>query len=145
MRSAVRLIAAGFLDRFDVLVPALLAVTLFVAGGWQWLVWGFFISTVAVFHVTCLVNSAAHRVGDKRFDTGDESRNNLWVALLTFGEGWHNNHHFYPASARQGFYPWQIDITYYLLRLLQAVGVVHDLKPVPRHVLETGLGRRRTA
>jgi stearoyl-CoA desaturase (delta-9 desaturase) len=104
------------------------------------LVWGFFVSTVVLFHVTCLVNSGAHLIGRRRFGTRDESRNSLVIALLTFGEGWHNNHHYYPASARQGFYWWQIDITYYLLKLLSRFRIVRDLKPVPERVLLQGRG-----
>jgi stearoyl-CoA desaturase (delta-9 desaturase) len=80
------------------------------------------------------VNSFAHKYGSRRFETKDDSRNNFFVALLTFGEGWHNNHHRYPMSVRQGFYWWEIDITYYLLRVLAATGIVWDLKAVPREV-----------
>ncbi len=127
-----------FLDRFDVLVPVLLAVGLFLAGGWQLLIWGFFISTVVLFHATCLINSLAHTLGDRRFATADESRNNLLLALITFGEGWHNNHHKYPGSARQGFFWWEIDLTYYGLRLLEGLGVVSDLRPVPDRLLRAG-------
>lgn len=137
-----------WLDRYDTVVPVLLAVLLFVIGtalehwapslhtnGPQLLVWGFFVSTVVLFHATVTINSLAHRWGRRRFDTRDDSRNNWWLALLTFGEGWHNNHHHYPASARQGFRWWEIDLTWYGLRLMQAVGLVHSLKPVPAAVL----------
>ncbi len=130
------------------LVPGLLAIGLFGFGelvnwlvpgagvtGLQLLVWGFFISTVAVYHVTFLVNSATHLVGSRRFATKDDSRNSMVIALLTFGEGWHNNHHHYPNSARQGFYWWEIDISYYGLRFLSLLGLVWDIRPVPRHVL----------
>lgn len=140
-----------FLDRFDFLVPLLLAVGMYGLGellrvmwpasgtsGWQMLVWGFLISTLCVYHITYLVNSLAHVVGRRRFQTTDDSRNSLWIALLTFGEGWHNNHHRYMASARQGFYWWEIDITFYILRALSWVGIVWDLKPVPPSVLEEG-------
>jgi len=132
------------LDRFDLLVPALLAVGLFLLGTWlesaaptletsgpQLLVWGFVISTVVLFHVTVSINSFAHRFGTRRFATRDDSRNNWFLALLTFGEGWHNNHHHYPGSARQGFRWWEYDFTYYGLRLLGALRLVWDLKPVP--------------
>ena len=84
--------------------------------GPQLLVWGFFVSTVVLFHATVTINSLAHRWGRQRFDTRDDSRNNLWLALITFGEGWHNNHHFFPGSARQGFRWWEIDLTWYGLR-----------------------------
>lgn len=137
-----------WLDRFDILVPLLLAVALYITGallerhapglgtsGGQLLVWGFFISTVVLFHATVTINSLAHRFGKRRYDTGDDSRNNFWLALLTFGEGWHNNHHFYPGTARQGFFWWEIDLTWYGLRLLAALGLVRDLRPVPAWVL----------
>ena len=94
----------------------------------QMLVWGFFVSTVVLYHATFTINSLAHRWGKRRYATRDDSRNNFWLALLTFGEGWHNNHHHYPASVRQGFYWWEIDITYYVLRGLSALGLIWDLR-----------------
>ena len=133
-----------FLDRFDILVPISLALGLFFTGtffeslvpalettGTQMLVWGFFISTVVLYHGTFTINSVAHRWGTRRYATADNSRNNVWLALLTLGEGWHNNHHHYPVSVKQGFYWWEIDVTYYLLRGMAALGLVWDLKPVP--------------
>jgi stearoyl-CoA desaturase (delta-9 desaturase) len=133
-----------FLDRFDIVVPFVLAVALLLAGitleayapqlgtsGGQMLVWGFFVSTVALYHGTFTINSLAHRWGTRRYATEDNSRNNFWLALLTMGEGWHNNHHHYPVAAKQGFYWWEIDMTYYLLRAMAALGLVWDLKPVP--------------
>jgi stearoyl-CoA desaturase (delta-9 desaturase) len=133
-----------WLDRFDLTVPVLLAVALFIFGmllerfapglgtnGWQMLVWGYFISTVVLLHATLLINSMAHRVGKKRYQTGDESRNNFVLALLTLGEGWHNNHHHYPVSARQGFYWWEVDFSYYVLKLMQKAGLIWDVKTVP--------------
>jgi len=147
-----------FLDRFDVLVPALLALGLYALGEWlaaarpalgtdgpQLLVWGFVVSTVVLYHATFTINSLAHRVGSRRFDTRDDSRNNFWLALLTFGEGWHNNHHFYPGSARQGFRWWEIDLTYYGLRALAAIGLIRELRPVPAWVQTRGQPARRTA
>ncbi len=140
-----------FLDRYDALVPLLLAALLFAAGewlawaapglgtdGWQLVVWGFAISTVALYHVTFTINSLAHRFGRRRYATRDDSRNNFWLALLTFGEGWHNNHHHYPASARQGFRWWEIDIAYYFLRLLALTGLIWDLRPVPAGIRDAG-------
>lgn len=134
-----------FLNRFDLIGPLFLLVALYVAGallqafapglgtnGWQLVVWGFFISSVFLFHATCAVNSFAHTLGTKRYDTGDESRNSLILALITLGEGWHNNHHRHQATARQGFFWWEIDISYYILRVLAALGVVWDLRPVPQ-------------
>lgn len=136
-----------WLDRYDTLVPVLLAGALYGIGvllhqvapqfdtnGGQMLVWGFFISTVVLFHATVTINSLAHRFGSRRFATKDDSRNNALLALLTFGEGWHNNHHFFPGSARQGFRWWEIDLTWYGLKLMEMLGLVHDLKPVPAWV-----------
>jgi stearoyl-CoA desaturase (delta-9 desaturase) len=136
-----------FINRFDALVPAAFAVAIFALGealaawapglgtnGLQLLVWGFFISTVALFHATVSINSLSHVWGSRRFDTPDDSRNNFWLALITFGEGWHNNHHRWPQSARQGFRWYEIDLTYYGLWLLSKVGIIHDLKPVPQTI-----------
>ena len=125
-----------FLDRFDILVPIVLAVTLFLAGGWQWLVWGFFVSTVVLFHCTCFINSLAHVLGRRRYQTGDDSRNSLMLALVTLGEGWHNNHHRFPGAARQGFFWWEVDLTYYALQALARLRIVWDLRPVPKRVLD---------
>jgi stearoyl-CoA desaturase (delta-9 desaturase) len=100
------------------------------------LTWGFFISTVALYHGTYTINSLAHQFGRQRYATGDDSRNSFLLALLTLGEGWHNNHHHYPAAARQGFYWWEIDVTYYLLVLLARIGLIWDLRPVPKHARE---------
>jgi stearoyl-CoA desaturase (delta-9 desaturase) len=124
-----------FLDRFDTLVPTLLAISLFLIGGAQFLVWGFFISTVVLFHCTCLINSAAHIFGRKRYPTKDSSRNSLILALITFGEGWHNNHHYYPASVRQGHSWWEIDLPWYGLMLMERLGIVSGLKGVPARVV----------
>lgn len=133
-----------FLDRYDILIPLLLALLLFASGEWlawitpelgtngvQMLLWGFVISTVVLYHVTFTINSLAHKIGSRRYPTKDDSRNNFLLALLTFGEGWHNNHHHYPGSARQGFFWWEIDITYYLLLTLERLGLIWDLRSVP--------------
>lgn len=132
------------LDRFDVFVPVALALALFLLGGWlethrpdygtsaaQLLIWGFFISTVVLFHATVTINSFAHRFGSRRYKTRDDSRNNWLLALITFGEGWHNNHHHFPGSARNGFFWWEYDLTFYLLKLMIWCRLVWDLKPVP--------------
>lgn len=132
------------LDRFDLLVPVALAVGLFFLGRWlgvahpelgtsgpQLLVWGFFVSTIVLFHVTVTINSLAHRFGSRRFATRDNSRNNWLLAILTFGEGWHNNHHHFPGSARQGFRWWEVDLTFYILRTMAVLGLVRELKAVP--------------
>ncbi|MBM3351730.1 MAG: acyl-CoA desaturase [Betaproteobacteria bacterium] len=125
-----------FLDRYDALVPALLAAALYAAGGLEYVVWGLCISTVALWHATFTINSLAHRFGSRRYATRDHSRNNLWLALLTFGEGWHNNHHHYPGAAHQGFYWWEVDLSWYGLKLLAALGLVHELRRVPAAVRE---------
>jgi stearoyl-CoA desaturase (delta-9 desaturase) len=113
-------------------VPGLaLAVGCFLVGGWSGLVWGFLVSTVLLFHAVFAVNSLCHLVGRRRYATPDQSRNNLGVALITLGEGWHNNHHHYQSSANQGFFWWEIDVCYYLIRLLGSVGLVWDIRGVP--------------
>jgi stearoyl-CoA desaturase (delta-9 desaturase) len=139
-----------FLDRFDVLIPIASGFGMFGLGaalearwpglgtsGAQMLIWGFFISTVALLHGTFTINSLAHVFGRRRYETGDDSRNSFALALLTLGEGWHNNHHHYPAAARQGFFWWEIDLTYYALKLFEAAGIIWDLRPVPEHVLHS--------
>ncbi|HTV80691.1 MAG TPA: acyl-CoA desaturase [Steroidobacteraceae bacterium] len=136
-----------WLDRYDVVVPVVFATALFGLGsllsrhaphlhtsGGQLLVWGFFVSTVVLFHATVTINSLAHRFGTRRFVTADDSRNNLWLALITFGEGWHNNHHFFPNCVRQGFRWWEIDLTFYGLRLMAVLGLVQGLRPIPARV-----------
>ncbi len=138
-----------WLDRYDIAVPVALAAALYSLGallrhiapqlgtdGPQLLVWGFCISTIALFHATVTINSLAHRWGSRRFETRDESRNNFLLALITFGEGWHNNHHRFPGTARQGFRWWEIDLTWYGLRLLAALGLISGLKAPPARVLE---------
>lgn len=140
-----------FLDRFETIVPLCLAIALFAVGeglrmylpslgtnGWQLVVWGFFISTVVLFHCTCFINSLAHLMGTRRYETKDDSRNNLALAILTLGEGWHNNHHRFPGSVRQGFYWWEIDLTYYVLKLMEKLGIIWNLRPVPSRVLADG-------
>jgi stearoyl-CoA desaturase (delta-9 desaturase) len=102
--------------------------------GAQLLVWGFAISTVLLYHMTFTVNSLAHLWGNRRFNTSDDSRNNFLIALFTLGEGWHNNHHHFPGAARQGFYWWEIDLTYYMLKIMSWLGLVWDLKKVPAPV-----------
>ena len=124
-----------FINKHDWIGPWTLAVACFLIGGWSGLVIGFFLSTVVLWHTTFTVNSVAHVMGRRAYETDDTSRNTLLVALATGGEGWHNNHHRYPWSARQGFRWWQIDMTYYVLRALSWVGIVRDLRPVPESVI----------
>jgi stearoyl-CoA desaturase (delta-9 desaturase) len=149
VRDLLKFPELRWLDRFDILIPFLLGVGMFVFGvvlahtapglktsGTQMLVWGFFISTVVCWHATYTINSLSHVFGRQRYRTGDTSRNNWLLAILTLGEGWHNNHHYYPNSARQGFYWWEYDVTYYLLKLMSWLGLIWDLKPVPVSVRE---------
>ena len=117
-----------WLNEHFLVPPVALAIGLFLVGGWGWLVWGFFISTVVLWHGSFCVNSLAHVFGRRRYITTDTSRNSLLISLITMGEGWHNNHHHYMASVRQGFYWWELDVTYYLLRFLSWFGLVWDLR-----------------
>lgn len=131
-----------FLNRYDFLTPCLYAIIIFCLGvylerlgfdtnGSQLLIWGYFISTVILYHATFSINSLGHIYGTRRFPTKDNSRNNWWLAILTLGEGWHNNHHFYPSSARQGFFIHEIDITYYFLKILERLGLIWNLRLPP--------------
>ncbi|MES2035373.1 MAG: acyl-CoA desaturase [Pseudomonadota bacterium] len=133
-----------WLHRYEALPPILLAVLCFVVAGWPGLVVGFCWSTVAVYHATFAINSIAHVHGQRRYVTGDHSRNNPVLAIATLGEGWHNNHHAYPASARNGFRWWELDLTYSALTALAALGVVSELKTPPLALVrnEHRLGNR---
>jgi stearoyl-CoA desaturase (delta-9 desaturase) len=119
-------------------------LAMFTSAGLSTLFVGFFLSTVILYHATFSINSIMHKFGNQRYQTGDESRNSVWLALLTLGEGWHNNHHHYSNSVRQGFRWWEIDATWYVLKLLEWIGLVHDLKTPPERVLrnEHRLGMR---
>jgi stearoyl-CoA desaturase (delta-9 desaturase) len=134
VRDLARYPELRFVERFHGVAPVALAAGLLLAGGWPALLWGFFVSTVALWHGTFVINSLAHVLGRRRYPTRDGSRNSLVLALVTFGEGWHNNHHFYASSANQGFFWWEIDVSYYVLRLLAALGVVRDLRAPPPNV-----------
>jgi stearoyl-CoA desaturase (Delta-9 desaturase) len=124
-----------WLHKFEVLPAILLAGLCFLLAGWSGLVVGFLWSTVLVYHATFCINSLAHVSGCKRYVTGDDSRNNWLLAVFTMGEGWHNNHHAYQSSVRQGFKWWEFDPTYYLLRAVSWTGLVWDLKTPPQPVL----------
>ena len=126
-----------WLNDYYLVPPVALAVLLYLVGGATWLVWGFFISTTMLWHATFTINSLAHVWGSRRYETTDTSRNNPWLALLTMGEGWHNNHHRYMNSARQGFFWWEIDLSYYVLVALSWCGIVWDLQQPPKRLLET--------
>ncbi len=133
-----------FMNDHDMLFVVATALVTYLAGGATGLFWGFFVSLVAVWHVTFCINSLAHVWGRRRYATGDDSRNNAVLAVLTFGEGWHNNHHYYQRSARQGFFWWELDLSYYALKVLEAVGLVWDVEGVPSHVRD-GARKRVTA
>lgn len=138
-----------WLDRLDVLPPLFLGCATFVFGlwidklfpdlgtsGWQCFIWGFIVSTVILYHATYTINSLSHLFGTRRFETSDHSKNNFLLAIITLGEGWHNNHHHYQASVRQGFKWYEIDITYYLLKFGSFFGIFKNLRPVPKAILE---------
>jgi stearoyl-CoA desaturase (delta-9 desaturase) len=117
-----------YLDRCHWIPGVLLAVLCWLIGSWSGLVWGFVISTILVYHAVFTINSISHLLGKRRYETPDDSRNNWVLALLTLGEGWHNNHHHYQNSANQGFFWWEIDISYSIIRLLSFVGLTWDLR-----------------
>ncbi|OBY76156.1 acyl-CoA desaturase [Acinetobacter gyllenbergii] len=136
-----------WLDRFSFPIVLMTALAVYVLGEWlaashsnlgtsglQLLVWGFVVSTVLLIHATLCINSLAHLYGSRDFDTTDNSRNNLFLSIITLGEGWHNNHHYYAGSTRQGFFWWQIDITYYLLKVMSWLGLIWGIKPVPQRI-----------
>ena len=126
-----------FLTKHDWIPPWIVGVASYMIGGWSGLIFGFFGSTVLLWHATFLVNSLAHVMGRRRYATTDTSRNSALIALATMGEGWHNNHHYYQASCRQGFFWWEFDPTYYILKGLSFVGLVRDIKAPPARVKTT--------
>ena len=136
-----------WLNKNHHICPWILAVIVYLTGGYvnggienmftaglSTIVIGFLLSTVVLFHGTFSINSLMHMFGSKRYESNDESKNNFFLALLTMGEGWHNNHHYYPSTARQGFFWWEIDPTFYILKILSWFGIIWDLKPVPSHI-----------
>lgn len=149
VRDLARFPELVWLNRFDLAAPLVFAAGMFALGealesrfpetsGLGMLVWGYVIPTVALMHLTFMVNSLAHRFGRRPFATADASRNNAWLALLTCGEGWHNNHHRCAASARLGFYWWQLDLGWLGLKLLEKLKLVRDLRIPPESVLKEG-------
>jgi stearoyl-CoA desaturase (delta-9 desaturase) len=131
-----------WLDRYWLVPVVLEAVALVLIGGWTAFYWGFLASILLFFHCTFTVNSIAHIWGKQRYETGDTSRNNFWIALITLGEGWHNNHHHYQSSARQGFYWWEIDPSYYGLKLMEKAGLIWDVRVPPEKILLEGKGAK---
>ncbi len=126
-----------WLDRWHFVPPAFTALACWLIDGKTGLFWGFCVSTVILYHTTFAINSFCHLLGRQRYLTGESSKNSLILALLTLGEGWHNNHHYYPHSARQGFYWWEIDLTYYALRALALTGLVRDIHEPSRKVIDS--------
>jgi stearoyl-CoA desaturase (delta-9 desaturase) len=123
-----------WLDRYFAVPPVLWAVTMYLIGGWQWLAWGFCLPTVTLAHSTFAINTVNHLFGSRRFDTPDDSRNNVVTAIFAAGEGWHNNHHRYQRAARNGFYWWEVDLTYYVIRVMGWCGLVWDIQQVPARI-----------
>lgn len=135
VRDLARYPELRFIDRYWLLPPAALALAVLLWAGAPGLFFGFFFNTIVTMHVTFSMASFVHRYGSRRFDTADDSRNNALIAILMFGEGWHNNHHHCPWSARQGFRWWEIDVTYHVLRLLRRAGLIWNLREPPRELL----------
>ena len=133
-----------FLDQHYWLPPALLALTMYLVGGMQWLAWGFLLPTTTLAHATFAINTINHLYGSRRFDTVDESRNNVFTAIFAAGEGWHNNHHRYQRSARNGFYWWEFDPTWYVIKAMSWVGLAWDLQGVPDRIYREAHERTST-
>ena len=128
-----------WLDRHYLVPPTLTAIAIYLIGGPWALLWGFFVSTVLLWHGTFTINSLTHVWGSRRYVTTDESRNNFWLALITMGEGWHNNHHYYQRATNQGFFWWEIDPTFYILKVMSWVGLVWDLQKPSEAVRSSNL------
>lgn len=135
VRDLVKYPELVWLNRWWWVPPTALGVGLFLIGGPFALVWGFFVSTTLLWHGTFTINSLSHMFGRRRYLTTDNSRNSAVLAVVTMGEGWHNNHHHYQGSVRQGFFWWEFDPTYYVLKVLAALGLVWDLRAPPAHVV----------
>ena len=134
IRDLARYPELRFLNNHDLAIVIAMGFLTYFAGGTVALFWGFFVPIVCAWHITFCINSLAHVWGRRRYATSDDSRNNVVLAVLTFGEGWHNNHHHYQRSARQGFFWWEVDISYYVLKVLERLRVVWDVAGVPAHV-----------
>jgi stearoyl-CoA desaturase (delta-9 desaturase) len=128
-----------WLDKYHLVGPAILLAATWAIGGLDGALWGYVVSTCVLIHATFTINSLAHVFGSRRYATTDTSRNNVFLALLTMGEGWHNNHHHYMSSARQGFFWWEVDVSYYIIRVLEKIGLVWDVRGVPEHALTRNL------
>ncbi len=130
-----------FLNKHHYIPVAIYAAVLYATGGMWAFVWGFLVSTVLLWHGTFTINSLSHVFGSRRYKTTDDSKNNWVLALVTMGEGWHNNHHYYQSTANQGFYWWEIDLSFYIIKMMSWVGLVWDLRTPPQRVLDEGRGK----
>ena len=126
----------AWLDKYFFIPPAVFAGALYLVGGWPWLVYGFCLPTMTLAHATFCINTVNHLFGSRRFETLDDSRNNPITAFFAVGEGWHNNHHRYQRAARNGFYWWEVDLTWYTIRAMSFLGLVWDIQPVPDRIYE---------
>jgi stearoyl-CoA desaturase (delta-9 desaturase) len=126
-----------WINKYHWIPGTFLGAVLLVFGGLPVFIWGFIVATVLLWHGTFTINSLAHVFGSRRYETGDHSANNFWLALITLGEGWHNNHHCYMSSARQGFFWWEIDLTYYALKVFERFGLLSNLREPPLQLLES--------
>src|SRR5438876_10205775 len=126
----------AWLDRNYVVPPLVLAAILYLVGGLPILIWGFCLPTMTLAHATFAINTVNHMFGSRRFETRDESRNNVFTAVFAAGEGWHNNHHRYQRAARNGFYWWEFDPTWYVIRAMKAVGLAWDVRGVPSRIYQ---------
>lgn len=121
---------AGYrwMDKYHAALQVALGLALYFVGGWSWVIWGIFVRLVVVYNITWFVNSATHKFGYRNFKTNDLSTNCWWVGLLAWGEGWHNNHHAFPFSARHGMRWFEFDLTWLTIRLLSALKIARDVK-----------------
>jgi len=132
-----------WLNRYWLVPPTVLGVSTYLIGGTSALLIGFFLSTVLLWHGTFTINSLSHMLGSQRYESNDDSRNNWFFAIVTMGEGWHNNHHHFMNSTRQGFYWWEYDMTYYILKVLSFFRIVWDIKEPPARVFDTSTHKNR--
>jgi stearoyl-CoA desaturase (delta-9 desaturase) len=124
----------AWLERCYWAPPLMFGAALFLIGGWPWFIWGFAAPTMTLAHATFAINTVNHLWGSRRFETHDDSRNNAVTAFFSAGEGWHNNHHRYQRAARNGFYWWEVDITWYVIRAMAAAGLAWNIQAVPSRI-----------
>jgi stearoyl-CoA desaturase (delta-9 desaturase) len=136
IRDFSRVPEIAFIEKYFFLPPLTLAIAMFALGGFPLLIWGFCLPTMTLAHATFAINTVNHMFGSRRFETVDESRNNPFTAFFAVGEGWHNNHHRYQRAARNGFYWWEFDPTWYVIRAMKAVGLAWDVQAVPKRIYE---------